>query len=350
MSCRPTPTFSHQVLRRDALVQPDLGLCFGAFSIRVGRAIRTLHPDVPMYTFWGYKRNRSQHEAGLRLDHLLLNAKAAKRLVDAGVDREVRGLEGATTTPPLGSCCAIASHGSKDGSTFREANPPEKRKESSAGAVAPPPAAGHRRGLIRASLLSCSCRNNPKAWPQTCRRHPGLCRHAASASYRGERPRAVLVGWDTLEAPTCGHQKFLAYQSGREFDDALIEQLDVLPEFVAACGFRMRKRRVSRRMIFSPPLPPKKKGEGALSSLRAATATRFSLPPTAPPSSTPSALARWRVSAPPRFVRRMRRPRAGSGFYRLARRSLRQSAGRTGRWRDWCCDAAAKIRQPRSRV
>jgi DNA polymerase-1 len=59
--------------------------------------------------------------------------------------------------------------------------------------------------------------------------------------YREERPRAVVVGWDTLEAPTYRHQTFAAYQSGREFDDALIEQLDVLPEFVAACGFANAK-------------------------------------------------------------------------------------------------------------
>src|ERR1043166_4399799 len=59
--------------------------------------------------------------------------------------------------------------------------------------------------------------------------------------YREEQPRAVGVGWDTLEAPTYRHQTFAAYQSGREFDDALIEQLDVLPEFVAACGFANAK-------------------------------------------------------------------------------------------------------------
>ena len=53
-----------------------------------------------MYTFWDYKRNRWERDAGLRLDHLLLNAKAAKRLVDAGVDREVRGLEGASDHAP----------------------------------------------------------------------------------------------------------------------------------------------------------------------------------------------------------------------------------------------------------
>jgi DNA polymerase I len=59
--------------------------------------------------------------------------------------------------------------------------------------------------------------------------------------YRDEQPRAIVVGWDTYEAPTYRHQTFEAYQSGREFDDALIEQLDVVPEFVAACGFANAK-------------------------------------------------------------------------------------------------------------
>src|ERR1043165_4045744 len=59
--------------------------------------------------------------------------------------------------------------------------------------------------------------------------------------YREEQPRAVLVGWDTLEAETYRHEAFPAYQGGREFDDALIEQLEALPEFVAACGFQNAK-------------------------------------------------------------------------------------------------------------
>src|SRR6476660_10238793 len=59
--------------------------------------------------------------------------------------------------------------------------------------------------------------------------------------YRGEQPRAVLVAWDMLEIPTYRHEKFPAYQSGREFDNALLEQLHVLPEFVAACGFQNAK-------------------------------------------------------------------------------------------------------------
>jgi DNA polymerase-1 len=56
-----------------------------------------------------------------------------------------------------------------------------------------------------------------------------------------ESPRAVLVGWDTLSAPTYRQKLFPAYQSGRHFDKELIEQLDILPDFVAACGFANAK-------------------------------------------------------------------------------------------------------------
>jgi 5'-3' exonuclease len=59
--------------------------------------------------------------------------------------------------------------------------------------------------------------------------------------YRTEYPRAVLVGWDTLEAATYRHDAFAAYQSGREFDDDLVEQLALIPKFVAACGFANAK-------------------------------------------------------------------------------------------------------------
>src|SRR5688500_866348 len=59
--------------------------------------------------------------------------------------------------------------------------------------------------------------------------------------YEAEQPRAVLVGWDTLDAPTYRHEAFPEYQSGREFDDELVEQLAALPELVAACGFANAK-------------------------------------------------------------------------------------------------------------
>src|SRR5438067_13492643 len=50
--------------------------------------------------------------------------------------------------------------------------------------------------------------------------------------YATEQPRAVIVGWDTLGAPTYRQELFPAYQGGRQFDDELVEQLGVLPEFV----------------------------------------------------------------------------------------------------------------------
>jgi DNA polymerase-1 len=56
-----------------------------------------------------------------------------------------------------------------------------------------------------------------------------------------ERPRAVFVGWDTLFVPTYRHELFAGYQAGREFDDELLEQLDLLPEVVRAFGFATAK-------------------------------------------------------------------------------------------------------------
>jgi len=59
--------------------------------------------------------------------------------------------------------------------------------------------------------------------------------------YAQEEPRAVLVGWDTLDAPTYRHRALATYQSGRIFDSELLDQLDILPQFVAACGFAYAK-------------------------------------------------------------------------------------------------------------
>lgn len=59
--------------------------------------------------------------------------------------------------------------------------------------------------------------------------------------FESERPRAVLVGWDTLGAPTYRQRLFPGYQGGRQFDAELIDQLDALPEFVSACGFAFAK-------------------------------------------------------------------------------------------------------------
>jgi len=86
----------------NALIQPESR---AAFKQLLGRswtdAVRFLHPDERIYTFWDYKRLRWQRDAGLRLDHLLLTANLREKLVRAGVDREVRGSDGASDHAPV---------------------------------------------------------------------------------------------------------------------------------------------------------------------------------------------------------------------------------------------------------
>jgi DNA polymerase I len=59
--------------------------------------------------------------------------------------------------------------------------------------------------------------------------------------WEAEEPRAVFVGWDTLDTPTYRHEALEGYQGGRHFDEALLEQLDLLPEAVRALGFAAAK-------------------------------------------------------------------------------------------------------------
>jgi DNA polymerase-1 len=59
--------------------------------------------------------------------------------------------------------------------------------------------------------------------------------------YESEQPRAVIVGWDTLEVPTERHEKYPAYQRGREFADELLDQLAIFARVVTACGFQSAK-------------------------------------------------------------------------------------------------------------
>lgn len=93
------PTTSYA---KNALVQPE-GRALFQRLLQQGwmDAIRELYPDAPMYSFWDYMRNRWPRDAGLRIDHLLLSKDAAKRLMKAGVNREVRGKEGASDHAPV---------------------------------------------------------------------------------------------------------------------------------------------------------------------------------------------------------------------------------------------------------
>jgi DNA polymerase-1 len=59
--------------------------------------------------------------------------------------------------------------------------------------------------------------------------------------WESEQPRAVLVGWDTYEIPTYRHKEFEPYQSGRVFEESLLEQLPMMVQLSAATGFANAK-------------------------------------------------------------------------------------------------------------
>jgi exodeoxyribonuclease III len=86
---------------KDALLQPESRARYRQLlSQGWVDAIRTLHPDERIYTFWDYFRQHWQRNSGLRIDHLLLNSVIAPRLKDAGVDTWVRGEAGASDHAP----------------------------------------------------------------------------------------------------------------------------------------------------------------------------------------------------------------------------------------------------------
>jgi hypothetical protein len=114
-----------------------------------------------------------------------------------------------------------------------------------------------------------------------------------------EEPRAVLVGWDTLDAPTYRHRALATYQSGRRFDAELLDQLDVLPAFVAACGFAFAKAPGYEADDFLAAAVAQEERRGT-AIVAAATATRFSSPRTKRRSCSRCAPVRWRASGLPK--------------------------------------------------
>ncbi|ESX81003.1 exodeoxyribonuclease III [Mesorhizobium sp. M0027] len=86
----------------NALVQPESRASFQRLLDQGWLdALRKKHPTETLYTFWDYRRNRWPRDAGLRLDHILLSKKLSRRLVAAGIDRDVRGEVGASDHAPV---------------------------------------------------------------------------------------------------------------------------------------------------------------------------------------------------------------------------------------------------------
>jgi exodeoxyribonuclease-3 len=99
----PRDIYETTSYRDNALVQPQSRAAFERLPAQGWTdTLRRFHPDDPaLYTFWDYMRNRWPRNAGLRLDHILVNKPLVRRLKAAGVDREVRGAEGASDHAPV---------------------------------------------------------------------------------------------------------------------------------------------------------------------------------------------------------------------------------------------------------
>ena len=88
--------------RKDALLQPESREAYQRLLAQGWvDALRELHPDEAIFTFWDYFRNHWMRNAGLRIDHLLLNARVAPRLTGANVDCWVRGEPHASDHAPV---------------------------------------------------------------------------------------------------------------------------------------------------------------------------------------------------------------------------------------------------------
>jgi exodeoxyribonuclease-3 len=86
----------------DALFRPEVREAYRRLLAQGWTdALRSLYPGERIYTFWDYFRNAWARDAGLRLDHVLLSAAVADRLVAGGIDRDVRGWEKASDHAPV---------------------------------------------------------------------------------------------------------------------------------------------------------------------------------------------------------------------------------------------------------
>ena len=87
--------------RDNALLQPEPRAAYARLlSQGWTDALGDLRPGEAVYTFWDYKRDRWARDAGLRIDHLLISPALLPRLIDGGVDRDVRGWENASDHAP----------------------------------------------------------------------------------------------------------------------------------------------------------------------------------------------------------------------------------------------------------
>jgi exodeoxyribonuclease III len=298
----PTPfdIYDTHSYDNDALVQPKSRAAF-ARLIKQGwtDAIRALHPDDRIYTYWSYMRNRWPRDAGLRLDHLLLSADVAKRLVASGVDREVRGKPNASDHAPTWvELRDVTATRRKSSAT----EPSTGRAKKAPAAVAPPA----RRPLLVIDGDSFAHRSY-HALPKTIRRDRNRPAGAILGFanmllrlYQAERPRAVLVAWDTLEAPRIGTTRSKSIRVDANSTMSWSSSSGSFRISSPPAASPMPRAQATKRTIFSPPPRRGSKNAAARCWWRAETVTRFNSPRSAARFFIRCAPARWRASVPPK--------------------------------------------------
>jgi exodeoxyribonuclease III len=201
---------------KDAVVQPQSRAAYNRILAQGWiDAVRKLYPAEPMYTFWDYMRNRWERDGGLRLDHILLSPALANRLDGAGVDRDVRGKDNASDHAPVWAVLRDEPMARGGATTASAASTP-------AGARAAPK--GSKQRADRSPIAKAAPENrlpllvidgdsfahrSYHALPKTIQRKGGKGGGAIVGFanfllrlYEAEHPRAVIVGWDTLDVPT----------------------------------------------------------------------------------------------------------------------------------------------------
>lgn len=117
--------------QQNALLRPEIRAAYQRLLAQGWTdALRCLHPEEPLWTFWGYLRHRWPTDKGMRLDHLLLSQALSERLLAAGVSRAARGEDGASDHAP----------------TWIELQRPQIRRERDARAGHSDRASARRRG------------------------------------------------------------------------------------------------------------------------------------------------------------------------------------------------------------
>jgi len=99
----PTPQdiYPTRSLDNNALIQPESRKAFARLLDQGWTdALRKLHPEGPLWTFWDYKFERWPKDKGMRLDHFLLSPNLSERLTGGGIDRWMRGEENSSDHAP----------------------------------------------------------------------------------------------------------------------------------------------------------------------------------------------------------------------------------------------------------